>query len=358
MIRKITAALLVTSISVLGISSISSVYSASPAQIQSAYTAQANFAKEFQLDIKTVSSPMFYDINNDKSDEIVITAASKDQGDWIIGYIGIYTKDGKKVTSKSVEGQNVVGIKKIKNKSYKNALAIVYGTGNGGVSVDVTVLQSGKLNKIYSTGALVREDAVIKDSDKDGSDEIYGLQYYDALETRSLSKADGIYDKMVYKWDVSKKKYIKVIYGQDGIEDTKRKKVDSITSKTALNLLQNARTRQVSMSVPTTLNNFNKKLEPLFTYNFIARVNAEGLFFDSEGRVTPQYLGSDDYTWLLPAFNSNKKATFKLSSNKQSATVTQSITENIEGDLYTVTYSATLVKTKYGWKVDDFRAIY
>lgn len=56
---------------------------------------------------------MFYDINNDKSEEIVITATSKDQGDWIIGYIGIYIKDGKKVTSKSVEGQNVLGLKKM-----------------------------------------------------------------------------------------------------------------------------------------------------------------------------------------------------------------------------------------------------
>lgn len=74
------------------------------------------------------------------------------------------------------------------------------------------------MNKIYSTGALVREDAIVKDANKDGSDEIYGLQYYDALETRSLSKADGIYDKMVYKWDVSMKRYIKVIYGKDGIE--------------------------------------------------------------------------------------------------------------------------------------------
>lgn len=122
--------------------------------------------------------------------------------------------------------------------------------------------------------------------------------------------------------------------------------------------MQNARTRQVSISVPTTLNNFDKKLEPLFTYNFIARVNAEGLFTDSKGRVTPQYLGSDDYTWLVPAFNPIKKATFKLSSNKQSATVTQSITENVEGDLYTVIYSATLVKTKYGWKVDSFETMY
>lgn len=73
---------------------------------------------------------MFYDINNNKSDEIVITATSKDQEECIIGYIGIYTKDGKKVKSKSVEGQNVVGIKKMKNKTNKNALA-VYGTGNG-----------------------------------------------------------------------------------------------------------------------------------------------------------------------------------------------------------------------------------
>ncbi|RAW09746.1 hypothetical protein DC345_30260 [Paenibacillus taichungensis] len=89
------------------------------------------------------------------------------------------------------------------------------------------------------------------------------MQYYHALETRSLSKADGIYDKMVYKWDVSKKKYIKVIYGQDEIEDTKQKKVDNISSKMALNLLQNACKKQISMPVPITLNNFNKKLETL-----------------------------------------------------------------------------------------------
>ncbi|MNC64921.1 hypothetical protein D3C75_1151580 [compost metagenome] len=95
-------------------------------------------------------------------------------------------------------------------------------------------------------------------------------------------------------------------------------------------------------------------MEPLFTYNYLYRLQSSGLTYDSYGKVVPNHLISDDYSSLVPEFKPKKKATFKLAADKQSATVAQTIQEDYEGDVYSTTYKATLLKTKYGWKVEGF----
>ncbi|MFF2909780.1 hypothetical protein [Paenibacillus sp. NPDC057934] len=351
--KKIGSAVIAASLLFTAIPSSSLVF-ASSVQQQTIYSVQSNFAKEFGINVKSVSSPIVYDLNNDGDGEFIVTAKSSNDMGNFIGYIGVYSKNGKKIVTKNVEDDGVIGIARIKNSTYKNSLAIIRGGGSGGVSVEVAILKNGVLQSLLVTEANNRDEAIIKDSDKDGSDEIYGYQYYLAPETQVLNKADGIYDKFVYKWDSSKKKYTKLVYGQDGIREDQRKKVETITSQEALTLLNKARTTQLSIKTPMDLSSFKKKMESLFTYNYLYRLQSKGLAYTSTGLVVPNYLISDNYSSLVPEFNSKKKATFKLTADKQSATVTQTIQEDFEGEVYSTTYKATLLKTKYGWKVEGF----
>lgn len=357
--KKIGAAFLAVSLVLTGTVSVSvsEVQAAPSAKMQAAYSAQASFAKQFGLDAKSISSPMFYDVNNDKSEEIILSASSKDgYGPWI-SYIGIYSKNGTKLLAKNVESEYFYEIRRIKNKTHKNMLAFVHDGGSGGASVSVNVFKNNTLKEIYLTDVLNTDTAKITDDDKDGNDEIQGYQLYSSIETRSLSKAEGVYDKLVYKWDAGKNKYEEVVYGQDGVRDSQRGKVGKITSQGALKLLQQARYKQVSMNPVIKTEALKKSLQSVLTYNFLNQIETEGMINLSDGKVGPIYLNSDDYSWLLPAFSTSKKATFKLSSSKQSATVTQDIRESFEGEYYTDTYEATLFKTKYGWKVDSFKVL-
>jgi len=332
-------------------------YAAPSAKVQAAYTAQASFAKQFGLDAKSVSSAMFYDVNNDKSEEIILSAPSKDgYGPWV-SYIGIYSKNGTKLLARNVESEGFYSIRRIKNKTYKNMLALVHNGGSGGASVSVNTFNNGALKEIYATDVLITDEPEIKDADQDGSDEILGYQLYYAQETRSLSNAEGVYDKLVYKWDASKKKYAKIVYGQDGIKDSQRKKVEAINAQQAMKVLQQAHYKQINMPAEGASGNMRKSLQSVFTYNFIYKIETEGMINVGNGKVGPAYLNSDDFSLLLPAFDASKKATFKLSSSKQSATVTQDIRGSFEGEYYTDTYEATLFKTKYGWKVDSFKVL-
>lgn len=89
-------------------------------------------------------------------------------------------------------------------------------------------------------------------------------------------------------------------------------------------------------------------MAPLFTFNFLDGLLETSLNDENDtSPLYPGYLISDDYSSLIPEFNFKKKATFKLSADKQSGTITQTMQENFEGDVYTVTYEATLLKTKY-----------
>jgi len=357
--KKIGAAFLAVSLALTGTVtvSVSEVQAAPSAKMQAAYSAQASFAKQFGLDAKSISSPMFYDVNNDKSEEIILSAPSKEgYGPWV-SYIGIYSKNGTKLLAKNVESDSFYEIRRIKNKTHKNMLALVHNGGSGGASVSVNVFKNNTLKEIYLTDVLNTDTAKITDDDKDGNDEIQGYQLYSSMETRSFSKAEGVYDKLVYKWDASKKKYSKIVYGQDGIKDSQRKKVGAINAHQAMKILQQAYYKQINMPAEGASGSLRKSLQSVFTYNFIYKIETEGMINIGNGKVGPVYLHSDDFSLLLPAFDASKKATFKLSSSKQSATVTQTIRENFEGDYYTTTYQATLFKTKYGWKVDSFKVL-
>ncbi|CAM3598075.1 MULTISPECIES: hypothetical protein [Saccharibacillus] len=357
--KKIGAAFLAVSLALTGTVtvSVSEVQAAPSAKMQAAYSAQASFAKQSGLDAKSISSPMFYDVNNDKSEEIILSASSKDgYGPWI-SYIGIYSKNGTKLLAKNVESEYFYEIRRIKNKTHKNMLAFVHDGGSGGASVSVNVFKNNTLKEIYLTDVLNTDTAKITDDDKDGNDEIQGYQLYSSIETRSLSKAEGVYDKLVYKWDAGKKKYTEVVYGQDGVRDSQRAKVGTINAQQAMKILRQAYYKQINVAAEGLPGSLRKNLQSVFTYNFLYKIETEGMISFGNGKVGPMYLNSDDFSLLLPAFDASKKATFKLSASKQSATVTQKLIVNSEGYEYKVTYQATLFKTKYGWKVDSFKTL-
>lgn len=58
--------------------------------------------------------------------------------------------------------------------------------GSGSISVEVVILKNNTLQSLLVTEANNRDEAIIKDSYKDGSDEVYGYQYYSTPETEAL----------------------------------------------------------------------------------------------------------------------------------------------------------------------------
>lgn len=324
---------------------------------QAINTAQNHFSKQFSLKRTSISSPWFYDVNNDGTDEIILSAPSKREYGPLVSYLGIYSSAGTKLMTQNIESDYIYEIRPIKNETYNNLLAFIDSQGNAGSSVSVKAFKNNTLNEVFGTFPLgVDVDrVVIKDEDQDGNDEIHGYRMYSAAETRNLAHVTAVYDKVVHKWDSKFKKYGTAIYGQDGIQDSQRVPVGPIDAQQALKLLQQARYKQLTMAPQGSPESLRKSLQYVFTYNFINEIENQGLINFGNGKVGPNYLHGDNDLLLLPAFDTNKKATLRQVASGQAAILTQAVKKTIGKKSYTFTYEATFYRTKYGWKVNSFR---
>ncbi|QMV40347.1 hypothetical protein [Cohnella cholangitidis] len=171
---------------------------------QAVNSASASFMKEYKLGTNDLATPLIYDLNNDGKDEIILSTAKNEMVEADL-YIGIYNlSNGKKITTRHDQDTSGIPfeIRKIKNKTYKNNIAIIsHGTtGFGAFEVEVLTLRNGKLTKVAAieVGGGGEGD-IIADTNKDGYHEIVGLK---------VEPGSGEATAITFRWDESKKKYI------------------------------------------------------------------------------------------------------------------------------------------------------
>ncbi|GIO29384.1 hypothetical protein J2TS6_05250 [Paenibacillus albilobatus] len=342
MFKRILCSALIVILGVIGcMSSYSSAAMGSPPKQQIVYKVQTDFIKANKLAKSDIRQTLTYDINNDGSNEIIILGGDLQHSIGSKGYIGVYSKEGKHLATKKYDDSFLpFDLRKVKNATYKNCLGIGELPGaSGGSRIQILAFSKGEFMSLVVTDSS-ENGITIKDVDNDSNDEIIGYEWYLTEETRHLSHVAAIYDKYVYSWDKKKGKYIKQVYGQDGKRDDLRKPVNTLTKSEAIQLLNKASKTLFSGNPLPRFTEFKEKMQFLLTYNFIYRYNSTNSI--------------DVYSIPLSEFDMNK-ATFKMSPDKQTATVTQKI-EIVDADTEEHSFikiTAVLIKTKYGWKIDN-----
>lgn len=339
--RILCSAALIVILGVIGsVSSYSSAAASTPMQ-QMVYKVQGDFIKANKLAMSDIRQTLTYDINNDGSSEIIILGGDLQHSNGSKGYIGVYSKEGKHLATKKFDDSFLpFELRKVKNATYKNCLGIVDLPGaSGGSRIQILAFSKGEFKSLIITDSS-EKGITIKDVDHDSSDEIIGYEWYLTEETRNLSHVAAIYDKYIYTWDKKKGKYIKQVYGQDGKRDDLRKPVNTLTKSEAIQLLNKASKTLFSGNPSPSFTEFKGKMQFLLTYNFIYRYNSTNSI--------------DVYSIPLSEFDMNK-STFKMSPDKQTATVTQK-TEIVDADTEEhsfINITAVLIRTKYGWKIEN-----
>ncbi|WP_054941691.1 hypothetical protein [Paenibacillus ihuae] len=327
---------------------------ASSTKQQVVYSASASFIKEYNLDKSEVAAPIIYDLNNDGKDEIILSTAKNEMIESDL-YIGIYSMaNGKKITVRHDQDTSGIPleIRRIRNKTYKNCIALIsHGTtGFGAYEVEVLSLLNNKLTKVAGFEAEGGGDGtIIVDLNKDG------YQEFNALEVDAGIGADrlgygGAAIPITFRWDDTKKRYVQ--YGPDGIREDQRKPVGTLTNKQALDILTKAYRVEMSFVNPLSLVKIEADMKPYFSHNFISEFQSSLIKY-SKGYV-PEYMETDDFSSLFPSYNTKEKLTLKFNSDKTIATASQDV--EFQGEEGAVSASAitTLVKTKYGWRIDGF----
>ncbi|CAH1214604.1 hypothetical protein PAECIP111893_03822 [Paenibacillus plantiphilus] len=321
---------------------------------QTVYAASASFAKEYNLESEDISTPIIYDLNNDGKDEIILSTAKKEISETDL-YIGIYSlTNGKKVTAMHEPNSSGVPyeVRRIKNKTYKNCIALVsFGaTGFGAYEAEILTLKNNKLTRISVVSADGGgEGNIIVDLSKDGYHEFAAIEVESGIGSDRLGFS-GAANNITFRWDETKKKYIQ--YGPDGVRDDQRKAVGTLTANQALDILTKAYKVQKSFVKPLPLSKVEAAMKPYFSNNFISEF--QGSMFEYSSGYVPDYMDSDDYSALLPKYNVKQKLTLKFNANKTSVVASQKVTVQGEESTYSVIATTTLVKTKYGWKIDKF----
>jgi len=154
-------------------------------------------------------------------------------------------------------------------------------------------------------------------------------------------------------WDKAKKTYVQYLVGSDGtLFDPEPVIASKLTEAKARELLKYAYAAASSWWEPKTRDGATELLRPFFTNNFIYEFMQDGVVEFQEG-LLPMYSISDDTYWLLPEYT-DQPLTIRISDDGDTATVSQDIEGNVEGEVYTARATTTFVKTKFGWKIDQF----
>lgn len=302
---------------------------------------KADFAQINGFDASSDSETLIYDINNDGHSEIIILGY--EDNDNLEGAVAVYTKSGTRLLNEKFTDRKfgAYEISKIKNNTYGNMLAIYcIPRARGEFVTRVYVFNSNKLQKLEELSSS-SQGITVTDTDKDGNDELNGTEYYDHRESRINVGYKEVYDRLVYKWDETKKKYIKYIYGQDGIRDDLRKNIGTITKNEVVEILNKGYKKLKSFKGSVNISDFKKEMENIMTYNLIYKFeNADDL-----EKVDTDLIS-------LPKIDP-QKIVLTFSNNNNDLTVGQVITK-VEGkQKYEITVGIYLIKTKYGWKIND-----
>ncbi|WP_411343310.1 hypothetical protein ACE3MZ_16935 [Paenibacillus sp. WLX1005] len=313
-------------------------------QKQTVYEAQADFVKVNNMKKTDIVQTMIYDVNNDNDDEILIVAWDKKMELNSKALISIYNNEGNLLVTKMFNNQSEYflpyKLNKIKNKMFKNCLIIQSVSGaSGGSDAKVFAFVNDTL-KLIGTIDASETQIYIKDSDKDGNDEIHGKEWYLSPETSKLGHAHAIYDKFAYVWSAKQQKYIKYVYGQDGKRDDLRKETPPLTPANAVNLVNTAnQALNKSISI-LTFKQYRQKMQFLFTYNLI---------YDSYsiGNIETKNI-------YIPKFHKNKVKLISEADQKRVTIFESSTTKDTKtGEIFNYIEYVVVLKTKYGWKIDS-----
>ncbi|NGM83390.1 hypothetical protein G5B47_13285 [Paenibacillus sp. 7124] len=349
---KRTLSVLAASAIIITATSIS--HAAPSAKQQAVYSASASFIKEYKLDKSELAPPLLYDLNNDGKDEVILTTAKYEITDSDL-YIGVYSlANGKKITVRHDQDTNGIPaqIRRVKNKTYKNCIALsTHGTtGFEAFGVEVLTLRNNKLTNVASFEAEGEgENNFVIDLNKDGYHEFAALEVESGIGADRLGFS-GAANNITFRWDEAKKKYIQ--YGPDGIREDQRKPVGTLTTKQALDILIEAYKVEMSFDKPQSLKKIEAAMKPYFSHNFIYEF--QGSLRPSSNGYSPTYMETDDFSSLMPSYNTKQKLTLKFNSDKTIAISSQNVEVQGEEGFVSTTAITTLVKTKYGWRIDSF----
>ncbi|WP_305024948.1 hypothetical protein [Paenibacillus lacisoli] len=284
---------------------------------------------------------MIYDLTNDGTSEIIILAWNARMGEDSRGYIGIYSKTGKLIAVQKYENYEFIPFQlhQLKNKTHKNCLALDnLPGGSGGSNMVILALRNNKLITLAQIDSS-EGTRVIKDSDKDGNDEIYGYEWYLAEETRNVAHSVAIYDKYMYKWDSVNKKYLKYVYGQDGKRDDLRPHIGKLSLTEAVNLVNNA-SKKIYKTPSISFTSYKNNMQYLLTYNLIYEKYSESLV--------------DTNSIYLPELEKNtSQLSFSSDGNKATLHGKIKYEDYDTGESGVMNTYIIFLKTKYGWKIDN-----
>lgn len=193
---KISKAMVMILALTLLLLSATSVNAASSKTQENVYKAQASFMKDFKIKKGHVATPLLYDINNDGKDEVILSTAMNDMIDSDL-FIGVYSlANGNRITAKKYPYTShiPIEIRRIKNKTFKNSLAIIsHGTtGFGAFGMEIITLKNNvifKVSEFEVEGG--GEKTIVVDMDNDGFHEFVGLEVESGLGADRLPFRGG-----------------------------------------------------------------------------------------------------------------------------------------------------------------------
>lgn len=320
-------------------------------------TVKIAFMTQFNIDKEHLAEPITYDINNDGYDEIILSTLKDNHFEENDYYVGIYDAlEGteiltqKLLSSDSTGGRNIE-LHTINNETFGKCLILINRYRDFGGTI--LALKNNELIEVGVVGGYYNEfEEQIVDSDNDGYHEIRALKMEYEIGSERLPMSDAVYDKVKFRWDKEEQEYMEVVYGEDGLTDDQRKPVGELTNEKALQILQVAYDVQVSWYEPLDKEEARKLLRPFFSNNFLYIFMNNGVVYDNG--MIPRYSISDDYRFLLPAYAEDAPVDLEISSDGLTVYVSQDNEVSYEGVTYRVKMITTMIKTKYGWKIDTF----
>ncbi|SEO06115.1 hypothetical protein [Paenibacillus sp. OV219] len=316
------------------------------------------FAKQSGFTAADVDS-IITDLNNDNSREVVVWIKHPMDSNTDF-YLGVYSLGTtkklqfEKLYSSDYIYDSYVTVRTIKNPRYKTSLAVV-SFGNSYIDAEVYTTKYGVFKRVGSAymSYSMPNGVYMKDINGDGYEEFVGLNNEYDLGNEQLSNAEYPVGKVIYKWNVNKLTYVASQYGSDGKLDSTRKPVGSLTSAQALAMLKKAYTMQIGMSGYYEFDTVRAKMKPSFSNNIVSGFIRNGLKYDYGFGYKPIYQTNEDNVWLLPKFT-NAPVQFNISTDKNRIKIVQKQKKEYSGGSYDRNATAVLVKTKYGWKIDNY----
>lgn len=178
---------------------------------QTLYKAQTHFLKTNKLNKNDIQQSFYYDINNDGKLEIVISAWNSQLAIDSISIIGIYSNEGKFLTSHRLKDSynddfSLLHVSRIHNPTYKNVIAAEYlGGVSGGSLIQVFIFKNNRLVPILLTEQS-ETSIILKDLNGDQNQEIIGFTPYGGKPFEGSYHTAPLH-KFIYQWNKAKNKY-------------------------------------------------------------------------------------------------------------------------------------------------------